>query len=318
MRDTPRMRVSVIVASHRERTIDNFVVSIMQVVPDLVLTEIIIVADYVIDEYKKKYPTIIWLYVPDKNIPVKRNRGIQAAKGEFCAFIDDDCRPAEKWISEAVQYLDSHPEIAGVEGLTAIEDCDRKVGAYKEFKRLEKRGYRTNNIFYRRDILLDVNLFDERFAFQREDVDLAYSILKSGQAIGYSESINVFHRFRTKERWDLLKNCVNRRFDPLLYKKHKKMYRQFIGTPFPPGISLILMAYMVTIGSALFFSSLTIYLSVMTMLIIFFFTIRRGGFPTPSGLIQWGREYVSFVASPFVLTGALLYGSIRFRQLFLM
>ncbi len=317
MQDILETKVSVVVASHRELTIENFVASFAKIMQDKLLTEIIIVADYIIDDYKKKYPEITWLYVPDKNIPIKRNEGIRAAKGEICAFIDDDCRPSEEWISEAVQFLDSHPDMAGVEGLTLIEDCGQKKGAYKEFKRLEKRGYRTNNIFYRRKILQDVNMFDERFAFQREDVDLAYSILESGFSIGYLPEIKVFHTFRKNEKWDLLKNCINRRFDPLLYSKHKKLYRQYIGTPYPPGIILIFMFYMISVAG-MFLRPWYIYpLIIFNVIIIMLFTVRRYGLPAPADFIQWLREFVSFMVSPFVLFGALIHGSFRFRKIFL-
>ena len=310
-------KVSIIVASHREPAIDEFISSFNGKKWDLIPVEIIIVADYTITAYKKEYPHIRWIYVPDKNIPVKRNRGIKEAKGDICAFIDDDCRPGEEWVPKAVEFLDTHPEIAGVEGATSIDNCDKKEGAYKEFLRLEKQGYRTNNIFYRRKILEQVNMFDERFAFQREDVDLAYSIIESGYSIGYSTEIKVFHIFRKNEKWDLLKNCINRRFDPLLYGKHKKMYRQYIGTPYPPGIVMIFALYLVSVTAMVMISKLALPLIVLNLFINIVFTIRRAGLPIPVNIAQWIRELISFVVSPFVLFGALIYGSLRFRQLFL-
>jgi len=45
----------------------------------------------------------------------KRNLGIQAAKGEVVAFIDDDAWPEAHWIENAVKYF-SDPEIGGVGG----------------------------------------------------------------------------------------------------------------------------------------------------------------------------------------------------------
>lgn len=314
-RITPK--VSVIVASHREQFIEGFVSSFGDTVCESVPTEIIIVADYNIDSYVKKFPEIQWIYVPDKSISAKRNKGIISATGTICAFIDDDCRPAEKWISRAVEFLDSQLEMAGVEGMTEITKCERKEGAYREFKRLEKKGYRTNNIFYRRNVLLEINMFDERFTIQREDVDLAYSMIESGFSIGYLPEIKVEHRFRKNEKWDLLKNCVNRRFDPLLHCKHRKLYRRYIGTPYPPGIALIFITHLSVIAGIV---ALRQYTSVFIFIDIFvntFFTIRRAGLPFAIGPVQWTREYVSFFLSPFVLLGALIHGCIRFRCLLL-
>lgn len=316
MQETMTPKVSVIVSSHREQFIEELISSFKDSVWESVPTEIIIVADYNLDKFIKRYPDIQWLYVPDKSISAKRNKGITSAKGDICAFIDDDCLPDEKWISKAVVFFDNHPDIVGVEGMTIIDNCDKNSGAYREYKRLESRGYRTNNIFYRRNTLLAVNLFDERFTVQREDVDLAYSIIEAGLSIGYSREINVRHRLRKNEKWDLLKNCINRRFDPLLHFKHKKLYRHFIGTPCPPGIALIFLAHLMLI----FGISLSIhYFSIFTLVdifIILFLTIRRAGLPFINNPVQWLREFISFIISPFVLFGVLIYGSIRFRHLF--
>ena len=45
----------------------------------------------------------------------KRNLGIQRAKGDVVAFIDDDAFPERHWIENAVKYF-SNPEIGGVGG----------------------------------------------------------------------------------------------------------------------------------------------------------------------------------------------------------
>lgn len=317
MQETVIPKVSVIVSSHREQFIEEFTSSFGNSVWESVPTEIIIVADYNFDKLIKKHPDIQWLYVPDKSISAKRNKGITSAKGTICAFIDDDCIPDEKWISKAVEFLDNHPDLAGVEGMTFVDKCDKKEGAYREYKRLENQGYRTNNIFYRRKTLLEVNLFDERFTVQREDVDLAYSIIEAGFSIGYSREIKVKHRFRKNEKWDLLKNCINRRFDPLLHLKHKKLYRHYIGTPYPPGISLLFLVHLMLIFGIVVSIQLLLIFALLDIFVIIFLTTRRAGFPFINSPVQWLREFISFSISPFVLFGALMYGSIRFRHPFL-
>ena len=317
MQETVTPKVSVIVSSHRAQFIEELISSFGDQVWGSVPTEIIIVADYTVDNLVKKYPDIHWLYVPDRSISAKRNKGIISAKGAICAFIDDDCIPDEKWIAKAVDFLNNHPDLVGVEGMTVIDTCDKKEGAYREYKRLENQGYRTNNIFYRQEILLKVNMFDERFTVQREDVDLAYSIIEAGFSIGYTREIKVKHRFRKNERWDLLKNCINRRFDPLLHLKHKKLYRHYIGTPYPPSVSLIFLAHIMLIFGAVVSMQLFLIFALLDILVIIVMTTRRAGLPFINSPVQWLRECTSFIISPFVLFGALLYGSIRFRHPFL-
>ncbi len=317
MQETVIPVVSIIVPSHREPYIEDLISSCNDTVWESVPVEIIIVADYPVDHLENTYPHVRWLHVPDKSISRKRNAGITAARGTICAFIDDDCRPAEKWIVHAVAYLNNHPDMIGVEGLTEIVAEDIRAGAYKEFKRLEKRGYRTNNIFYRRETLLVVNMFDERFTVQREDVDLAYSLIEAGHSIGYSSDIHVAHRFRKNEKWDLLKNCINRRFDPLLFRKHKQLYRKQIGMPYPPNILMVFIAHLLLIGSIISLSNTLVLFAAIDFCIIVAATTRRAGLPFVNNPIQWVREFISFLISPFVLFGALLYGSIRFRYVFL-
>lgn len=308
-------KVSVIIPSHRNEYIDEIALLFTKEVCGDIPIELIIVADYDINHYKEKYTHIEWVYIPDKSISIKRNKGIVLAKGDICAFIDDDCIPESGWILHAINYLNSHPEMAGVEGMTRIIECKEKQGSYREFKRLEKQGFRTNNIFYRKKVLLDVNMFDERFTVQREDVDLAYSIIEAGHSIGYSSEIKVKHRYRKNEKWDLLKNCVNRRYDPLLFLKHKKLYSRFIGNPYPPGILILIIMYFLTVLSYNF-NGKYFYIGIaIDLIVILLLTIRRTGIPFLNFNIQWIREYVSFMVSPFVLTGALLYGSIRFKSL---
>lgn len=310
-------KVSIIVASHREYYIYALATNLLKSLQNPIPSEIVIVADYDIKKYQLQYTSILWFYVPNKSIPMKRNKGIREASGEICAFIDDDCIPGKNWLVNALDFLDQHPHLAGVEGLTEVLGDHSDKASFKEYKRLEKPGFRTNNIFYRRDVLLKIHMFDERFSVQREDVDLAYTILESGLSIGYSQAIKVGHRFREHEKWDLLKNCINRRFDPLLFLKHPKSYRNYLKSPYPPSMSLILLIHIITIITLVFLRQNNVLYICIDLLSVLMFTLRRAGLPRFPGVVQWIREYISDLISPLVVFGALIYGSVRFKKLFL-
>lgn len=47
-------------------------------------------------------------------IAATRNRGIEAANGEYLAFLDSDDRALPERLAHQVAYLDAHPEVAGV------------------------------------------------------------------------------------------------------------------------------------------------------------------------------------------------------------
>jgi GT2 family glycosyltransferase len=304
-------RVSVVVASHRSAYVTRLAEAFGgQLTSDIPGCEVIIVADYQVEELRRRYPSVRWIHHDDPGISAKRNAGSRLSQGDILAFIDDDCVPGPAWAQEGLLYLDNHKEAAGCEGRTVLE----KGGAaapVTEFKRLETAGLRTNNIFYRKSVFMSSGGFDERFAFQREDVDLAFSILSRGHGIGYCSEAVVTHRMRSDEKWDLLKNCVNRRYDPLLYKKHCVLYRKHIGSPVPPGIGLVMALHVLCVCAV--FTSLFPAAAALDSLTALLLSLRRnrGG---KNGVLWVARDFISFLAAPFVIEGALIYGSAKFKQ----
>jgi cellulose synthase/poly-beta-1,6-N-acetylglucosamine synthase-like glycosyltransferase len=302
--------VSVVVASHRKEYACALAAALLAHGTG---AELLIVADYPVEELAEKFPGVTWKYLDDKSIPAKRNFGSRAATGHILAFIDDDCVPAADWLDAGVKYLEEHPEAGGVEGRTVIDAPADTSAPMAEFKRLERRGFRTNNIFYRKKVFFEAGGFDERFTVQREDADLAYSVLSRGYGIGYCEGAVVRHRVRENEKWDLLKNCVNRRFDPLLFKKHPALYREHVGTPFTPAIGLVLFFLVLALFSLAVFSAAWMYPLAAGIAAALVLAVRRNVMGR-GGLLWILRDWLSFFLSPIVLTGALVYGSIKFRR----
>jgi GT2 family glycosyltransferase len=236
--------------------------------------------------------------------------GSAGARGDVLAFIDDDSVPDPGWAAQGLSYLDNHKEVAGCEGKTVLETGD-VAAPIDEFKRLEKAGFRTNNIFYRKSVFMAAGGFDEQFSFQREDADLAFSLLSLGHDIGYCADAVVVHRVRRNEKWDLMKNCVNRRFDPLLYKKHPLLYRKHIGSPVPPGIRCV-MAFHALCAIAL----CTVWwpaAATLDLLAVLVLSVRRNK-SGKNGILWIARDFVSFLLAPFLMTGALIYGSVKFGK----
>jgi glycosyltransferase involved in cell wall biosynthesis len=304
--------VSIIIASHRPASIRRCISAFGDCNNPGQRTELIVVADYEVEAFLTEYPYVKWAFVPEKGIPVKRNYGVRISQSPIIGFIDDDCRPGEGWIETGERFLRENPGVAGVEGRTEV-DCPEKPGAsLGQFKRLEKRGYRTNNIFYRRQAFEKAGMFDERFTVQREDIDLAFTIIETGGEIAYNRDQIVHHEYRPGEKWDLLKNCINRRFDPLLYAKHKVLYRKHVKSPFPPSIAALLASYVLS-TAILFTGFFTTWIIAVNAAMILLVTIKRTR-NTKTGCVQWLRELAACAASPLMLSAAVIYGSIRFRK----
>jgi glycosyltransferase involved in cell wall biosynthesis len=306
--------VSVIVASHRPGMVKCLLTGLKNQLASDIVFEVIIVSDYPTGALQQEYPDFLWLYVQDTSISKKRNCGVKIASGELLAFIDDDCIPSIDWIAKGCTYFQNHIETSAVEGKTVIDaDPSFKSGVLKEYRRLEKRGFRTNNLFFRTTVFRTIGGFDERFSVQREDMDLAFTALSHGFRIDFCEEIKVTHRFRSWEKWDLLKNCWNRRFDPLLYKKHPALYRKFIGTPLTPSIMLTIVLTLLFLLSVrnkrLFAIAGALELATLSGT-----GIRRCGMRRFS-FVRWRDETLQLIAAPFVTEAALIYGSWRFRKL---
>lgn len=307
-----KIKLSVIVASHRPQMICELLDALQKQDVEKKYYETVVVCDYEPKAFKSRYKQVRWILLADKSISAKRNLGVSVSRGEIVAFTDDDCKPCENWISEGLDYLQRHKNCSAVEGYTTVEKNFCGLGMHKEAKRLEKPAMRTNNIFYRKKAFLEAGGFDQRFSVQREDADLAFSVLEKGGSIQYCPKIRVQHRFRHWERWDLLKNCWNRRFDPLLYLKHPQMYRKYIGSPLTPSVSLQLFAFV-------FYAVTLVFQVKKKWLVLFHFfltgilALRRSGL---SNLLHTRIviEFISVLISPFVVLSALVYGFMRFRK----
>jgi glycosyltransferase involved in cell wall biosynthesis len=299
--------VSVIIASHRPAMLGGLLHSLLRQNASGDLFEVLVITDFRNGHYQDEYPAFRWLYIPDISISKKRNAGAAIAKAPILAFIDDDCIADADWVTRGSAYLDDHPETAAVEGATVIEDLrEYSPRATREYRRLEKKGFRTNNLFFRTMPFKAVGGFDERFTVQREDIDLAFSSLDRGYTIDYSRTIKVTHRFRHWEKWDLLKNCWNRRFDPLLFKKHPKRYLRMFGSPLPPTSLVVLSAHALVILS-IRRKRWPVPAAGIDAALAVFLGVRRCGI-RPFSIKKWLLEGVQVGVAPLVILGALLYG----------
>ncbi|MBO9689960.1 MAG: glycosyltransferase [Mitsuaria chitosanitabida] len=98
---------------------------------------------------------------------------------------------------------------------------------------LETAEFVTANAFVRREALVRIDGFDERFQRAwREDSDLQFRLQAMGE-LGRADAALVWHPVRP-ERWGVsLRQQRNIFFDALLYRKHPRLYRERV-RPVPP------------------------------------------------------------------------------------
>ena len=191
----------------------------------------------VIQSYKStklKY----FLYKEKENIAAVRNFGIKKSQGDYVFFTDSDCMVTKNWIEEGMITL-SKNEIAGVEGKTVAEH--QNFGASQHFVENYTGGqYQTCNIAYKKKILIDCGMFNEKYSIAYEDIDLAIRIKKSS-IIVFNSDMLVFHQLVKWTIKGLILNSLRGKDKVMLIKEHE--YNQILKYKILEVNSLILVLF---------------------------------------------------------------------------
>ncbi|MDQ6744567.1 MAG: glycosyltransferase family 2 protein [Actinomycetota bacterium] len=138
------------------------------------------------------------------------NRGVQAARYEYVAMLNTDVVPAADWLERLVVVLDEDSQAAGVAckmlwlhdpaEVYDAGDVLRRDGACEQRGRFHRDdgsfdqpgevfGACAGAALYRREALLAVGGFDERYFAYLEDVDLALRLRLTGWGCRYEPAV---------------------------------------------------------------------------------------------------------------------------------
>jgi len=187
--------------------------------------EVIVVDDGSTDDtaemVRREFPQVRYIRREMNRGPAAaRNRGIEVATGEVVAFTDDDCVVPSDWLRRLHDGFRRHPGVAGVGGYQDPPEAlirTNAVARAEHLRRLRRWGARaareeagrdvpglgTNNVAYRRDVLLDVGGFDERFPVAAgEDVDLKLRVAQRGHLLLYLPlKVEHFREYTLRAQW---------------------------------------------------------------------------------------------------------------------
>ncbi len=152
-----------------------------------------------------------------QGIPYARNMGLQSAKGEVLAFVDDDCVVSKEWIKVIRNSFKENAEVGFVAGkslvfnkrniLARVLKTNHDKWFYKSIREKSGRKYTdkfdTKNIAIKRELIDKYDLFfDRRFAEYScgEDTDFGMQLEEEGVHGLYMSEMKVWHEEQSNLR----------------------------------------------------------------------------------------------------------------------
>jgi GT2 family glycosyltransferase len=178
--------------------------------------EVIVSDDSRTDSTRKliveRFPTVRWIPGPRRGPAANRNFAAGHAAGDQLAFIDDDCLPDKKWVSNMRSALAT---TALVEGRTICPDKTRRL-LEETVENLSGGLLWSCNFGIHRGLFFELGGFDEDFAEAGgEDLEFAWRVKQGGIPTRFASEAIVYHPARQlsvgrwiyrifQDRWHLL------------------------------------------------------------------------------------------------------------------
>ncbi|MHB8864286.1 MAG: glycosyltransferase family 2 protein [Pirellulaceae bacterium] len=260
-------------------------------------------------------PVLRYIPVTETQGPAAaRNIGWRAAHAEVVAFTDDDCLPQEDWLTAGLQAI---ADADAATGRTIVPLPAQPTDHDRDTAGLSRASFITANCFCRRDVLREVGGFDERFTLAwREDSDLHFALLERGKKIADARHAVVVHPVRPA-RWGISLHLQRRGvFDPLLYRKHRELYRRYV-EPLPRSYYLALFALALAVaGVAMPRPGLQVIGGSLWLGVTTWLTVRR-----LSGASKAGVHILEMVVTSAMIPLLSVYwrvrGVLRYRAFYL-
>ena len=243
-----------------------------------------------------------------------RNLGAERARGRYLAFMDSDCQASREWLQAGVAEFDDRTGL--VQGKT-IPEPGVPYSIFNRSFQIDSENfiYEALNIFYRRDVFLELGGFfaapdaAAMSVLGGEDVDLAWKTKRAGWQSRFAERAVVAHVVERMTVWQWF--CDRRLMVvPRITRDYPETRQFFFARYFYSDAQAYLL---MAIGSALL--SLKFPFALVGLLP---YVILRGSEPTRAlpGILRPLRV-LFYLPKDLVTLVLLLRGCLKFRTLLL-
>jgi len=210
----------------------------------------------IIESFKKKYPNSIFSINLRTNMGTaySRNLALKRVRGEFIFIIDSDIKTLSGTTSGLIDFLKNNPEAGIVAPMLVYPDgkfqksYDKFPTIFSKLKRffflksIERKEYVSNNekrIFevdyaisafwaFRKEIIREIGLLDEKIFYSPEDVDYCFRIRKAGYKVFFNGGVSSVHHTQEISRGFKINKATVQHILGLIYyfRKHKYIFKK--------------------------------------------------------------------------------------------
>jgi GT2 family glycosyltransferase len=140
----------------------------------------------------ERFPDVRYVKGPGRGPASNRNQGAAIGRGDWIAFLDDDCRPVDGWL-EALARADAAGGLDVIEGrIVSPDKVDSPFQHHAE--NLTGDQYWSGNLAVRREVFFRLGRFDEDFVEAAgDDLEFGERIRRTGVRAAFCPAATVIH-----------------------------------------------------------------------------------------------------------------------------